>query len=104
MLVERDRIRLDGGPKVRHTRPAADPLFVSAAEAYGERVIGIVLSGADSDGSVGFGRSRRMAAWLSSSGLRRRRSPQCPWQLSRRITRIVCLSNRLASVFARSAL
>jgi two-component system, chemotaxis family, protein-glutamate methylesterase/glutaminase len=53
MLVERDRIRLDGGPKVRHTRPAADPLFVSAAAAYGKRVIGVVLSGADSDGADG---------------------------------------------------
>jgi len=53
MLIERERIRLNRGPKVRHARPAADPLFVSAAEVYGERVVGIVLSGADSDGSVG---------------------------------------------------
>src|SRR4051812_2358418 len=48
MLIERDRIRLDRGPKVHYTRPAADPLFVSAATAYGEHVIGVVLSGADS--------------------------------------------------------
>jgi two-component system, chemotaxis family, protein-glutamate methylesterase/glutaminase len=53
MLVERDRIRLDGGPKVRHTRPAADPLFMSAAAAYGKHVIGVVLSGGDSDGADG---------------------------------------------------
>jgi two-component system, chemotaxis family, protein-glutamate methylesterase/glutaminase len=53
MLVERDLIRLDAGPKVHHTRPAADPLFVSAATAYGEHVIGVVLSGADSDGTAG---------------------------------------------------
>ena len=53
MLVERDRIRLDRGPKVRYTRPAADPLFQSAAAAYRDRVVGIVLSGADSDGAVG---------------------------------------------------
>ena len=53
MLVERDRIRLDRGPKVRHSRPAADPLFLSAAAAYGNHVVGIVLSGADSDGTVG---------------------------------------------------
>jgi len=53
MLVECDRIRLDRGPKVRFTRPAADPLFLSAAAAYGDQVIGIVLSGADSDGSIG---------------------------------------------------
>jgi two-component system, chemotaxis family, protein-glutamate methylesterase/glutaminase len=53
LLVDRGRIRLSRGPKVHRTRPAADPLFVSAAAAYGDRVIGIVLSGADSDGAAG---------------------------------------------------
>ncbi|MCJ2067671.1 chemotaxis protein CheB [Methylobacterium sp. J-030] len=46
-------ILLDHGIKVHFTRPAADPLFVSAAEAYGKRVIGIVLSGGNSDGAEG---------------------------------------------------
>jgi two-component system chemotaxis response regulator CheB len=53
MLVGRDSITLNRGPKVNHTRPAADPLFMSAAEAHGQRVLGIVLSGGDSDGSAG---------------------------------------------------
>jgi chemotaxis response regulator CheB len=39
MLLELGRVRLNRGPKVHHTRPAADPLFISAAEIYGERVI-----------------------------------------------------------------
>jgi len=51
-------IRLDQGPKEHHTRPAADPLFRSAAsvfggERYGSRVIGIVLTGGGSDGTQG---------------------------------------------------
>ncbi|MHC2109405.1 chemotaxis protein CheB [Methylobacterium sp. CM6246] len=46
-------VRLNRGPKVHFTRPAADPLFVSAAETYGQRVVGIVLSGGDSDGAEG---------------------------------------------------
>jgi two-component system chemotaxis response regulator CheB len=46
-------ISLDQGIKVHFARPAADPLFVSAAEAYGKRVVGIVLSGANSDGATG---------------------------------------------------
>lgn len=53
MLLEPGHIRLNRGPKVHHTRPAADPLFISAAEVYGERVIGIVLSGGDSDAAFG---------------------------------------------------
>lgn len=53
MRLAPGRIRLDRGPKVNHSRPAADPLFVSAAESYGERVAGIVLSGWDGDGSAG---------------------------------------------------
>jgi two-component system, chemotaxis family, protein-glutamate methylesterase/glutaminase len=46
-------IRLNQGPKVHYTRPAADPLFISAAEAHGKRVMGVVLSGGDSDGATG---------------------------------------------------
>jgi two-component system chemotaxis response regulator CheB len=46
-------IRLDQGPKENYTRPAADPLFRSAASIYGSRVIGIVLTGGGSDGTKG---------------------------------------------------
>jgi two-component system chemotaxis response regulator CheB len=53
MLLEPSRVRLNQGPKVHHTRPAADPLFISAAKVYGEHVIGIVLSGGGNDGADG---------------------------------------------------
>ncbi|MEI7874181.1 MAG: chemotaxis protein CheB [Alphaproteobacteria bacterium] len=53
MVVDIDRIRLNQGPKVHSTRPAADPLFVSAANAHGHRVVGVVLSGDGSDGAAG---------------------------------------------------
>lgn len=46
-------ILLDKEPKIHFSRPAADPLFISAAEAYGKRVVGIVLSGANSDAAAG---------------------------------------------------
>ena len=53
MVVELGRVCLNRGPKIHHTRPAADPLFMSAAKVYGARVIGVVLSGGDGDGAEG---------------------------------------------------
>jgi two-component system chemotaxis response regulator CheB len=46
-------IRLGRGPKVHHTRPAADPLFFTAADHYGHHVMAIVLSGGGGDGAEG---------------------------------------------------
>lgn len=40
------------GP-VCYARPSIDVLFESAADAFGEKVIGIILTGANSDGSEG---------------------------------------------------
>jgi two-component system, chemotaxis family, protein-glutamate methylesterase/glutaminase len=48
-----DRVALDGDAKQHHTRPAVDPLFASAALAYGRRVVGIVPTGGGHDGMQG---------------------------------------------------
>ena len=53
MTLQPDYIRLSDGPKAHQTRPAVDPLFQSAAEVFGKRVMGIVLSGGESDGAIG---------------------------------------------------
>ena len=46
-------IALDDGPLVNFCKPAVDPLFSSAAEVWGTRVLGLVLTGMGSDGLRG---------------------------------------------------
>jgi two-component system chemotaxis response regulator CheB len=53
-LIEADgSIALSTEAHVRHARPSIDVLFRSAAEAYRERCVGVVLTGANEDGAEG---------------------------------------------------
>jgi len=53
MSMHDDRWRLYRGPKVHFSRPAIDPLFMSAAASRGRRAVGVLLSGGGSDGVLG---------------------------------------------------
>lgn len=58
LYVERGFFSLSIDAPVRYSRPSIDVAMTSAADAYGHRAVGIVLTGANADGSAGL---RRMA-------------------------------------------
>src|SRR3712207_2155174 len=59
LLVERGSFALSVDERVQYARPSIDVLFESAADAYRERLIGIVLTGANEDGACGLAEIKR---------------------------------------------
>ncbi len=54
LLVERDEtIALSADAPVLFSRPSIDVLFESAADSYGARLVGVILTGANEDGARG---------------------------------------------------
>jgi two-component system, chemotaxis family, protein-glutamate methylesterase/glutaminase len=61
LLVEADRsFSLSCDPPVLFSRPSIDVLLESCAEAYGEGLVGIILTGANDDGARGLARIRAL--------------------------------------------
>jgi two-component system, chemotaxis family, protein-glutamate methylesterase/glutaminase len=56
VLVENGHLALSTDAPVQFARPSIDVLFESAADAYRERVVGVILTGANKDGAAGLAR------------------------------------------------
>ena len=60
LSIEKDlSFSLSGEAPVLHARPSIDVLMASAADAYGSRVAGILLTGASADGAAGLAQIAR---------------------------------------------
>jgi two-component system chemotaxis response regulator CheB len=55
-LVENGHLALSTDAPVLFARPSIDVLFESVADAYADRAVGIVLTGANEDGAAGLAR------------------------------------------------
>jgi len=53
LLVDGDSFALSTGERVNFARPSIDELFETACDSHGDRVIGVVLTGANEDGAAG---------------------------------------------------
>lgn len=54
LLIEQDEtFSLTSDKLVKHSRPSIDLLFTTAAEVYKDKLVGIILTGASSDGAEG---------------------------------------------------
>lgn len=78
LLVEEGQLSLSTEGAVAYSRPSVDVLFESAADAYGEGVIAVVLTGANSDGARGAARVKERGGLLVVQDPATAESPAMP--------------------------
>jgi two-component system, chemotaxis family, protein-glutamate methylesterase/glutaminase len=78
LVVDDSRIRVTSGPRENGFRPAIDPLFRTAADAYGARVVAVLLSGGLDDGVEGAAAVRTRGGLTVAQDLREACVPALP--------------------------
>ncbi len=78
LLVGKGEFSLSVDDAIRHSRPSVDVLFESAADAYGPALIGIVLTGANEDGSRGARRIKKRGGIVIAQDPKTAEAPTMP--------------------------
>jgi two-component system chemotaxis response regulator CheB len=78
LLVEPGSFALSTDERVNYARPSIDVLFESASDAYGNRLIGIVLTGANQDGAAGLAQIKRRGGVCIVQDPREAEAPAMP--------------------------
>ena len=78
LLVDDGCLALSIDARVYHARPSVDVLFESAADAYREGVLGVLLTGASADGTAGAQRIKRLGGTVIAQDPHTAESPIMP--------------------------
>jgi two-component system chemotaxis response regulator CheB len=78
LFVDRGELSLSVDAAVAYSRPSIDVMFESAADAYGESVIGVVLTGANADGAKGAARIKQRGGFVIVEDPKTAESPAMP--------------------------
>jgi chemotaxis protein methyltransferase CheR len=79
LIIEEDTtLRLSSEERKSYARPSIDMMFKSVAEVYGEDAIGVILTGANSDGSEGLANIRKAGGWALIEDPKTANTPSMP--------------------------
>ena len=78
LMVERGEMTLSVDARVEYSRPSIDVLFESAADAYRDGVIAVVLTGANADGAAGAAMIKKRGGFVIVQDPETAESPEMP--------------------------